>query len=92
MWAAFCLYSIIFGFEEPHKELAAAIIMRAVRDATSGRLCGVDGLPCGVNGQAGVHVCVEDARRFLASDCAALMMTALGLNRNAVLEAIGEIP
>lgn len=88
----FRLYSIIFGFEEPHKELAAAIIVRAVRDARSGRACSVDGLPCGVRDQVGVHVCAQDARQFLASTYAALIIASLRLNRSAVLQAIGEVP
>jgi hypothetical protein len=80
---------IIYGFEEPHVELAAAIITRAVRDARSGRTCMVSGEPCGENNQAGVHVCAEDAQHFLRSEYAALMMAVLGLNRAAVLRAIG---
>lgn len=70
-------------------ELAAAIITRAVRDARSGRLCTVTGEPCGEGRSAGVHVCAQEARRFLRGEYAALMMAVLGLDRAEVLEAIG---
>lgn len=84
--------AIIYGFDKPHLELAAAIIVRAVNDAQSGRPCNVERLPCGMNNMAGVHICAWHARQFLASEDAAFMMAALGLNRTAVLEAIGEHP
>lgn len=83
-------YVIIYGFEEPHVELAAAIITRAVRDVRSGRLCREDGFACGTGNMAGVHVCEERAHVFLRSGYAAAMMETLGLRRGAVLEAIGE--
>ena len=82
-------YVIIYGFEEAHVELAAAIITRAVRDARSGRRCSITGVPCGRGNMKGVHVCARGARRFLRGEYAALMMAVLGLDRAAVLEAIG---
>lgn len=84
------MYSIIYGFERPYLELAAAIIVRAVKDVRSGRDCRVDRMPCGVGNMAGVHVCAADARRFLGGDYAAELMTAVGLRQTEVLGAIGE--
>lgn len=81
---------IIYGFDNPYLELAAGIIMRAIRDVKSGRTCNVDGSPCGTDKMVGVHVCAAQARIFLKSEYAALMMDALGLRRAAVLEAIEE--
>ena len=81
----------IYGFEEPYRELAAAVIVRAVKDVRSGRPCSVDGSPCGTVNMVGVHVCARDAREFLLGEDAELIMGALGLNRIAVLEAIGVI-
>jgi hypothetical protein len=80
----------LYGFDDPYLELAAAIVVRAVRDVRSGRHCRVDGLACGTGNMAGVHTCEIQARRFLRSGYAAAMMTALKLNQAAVLEAIGE--
>jgi len=73
---------IIYGFEDPYRELAAAVVTRAVRDVRSGRGCRVDRLPCGEHSQAGVHVCARDAARFLAGEYAAFLMTALRLERD----------
>lgn len=83
-------YVIIYGFEEAHVELAAAIITRAVRDARSGRRCSITGVPCGRGNMRGVHVCAREARAFLEGEYAALLMAVLGLDRAAVLETIGS--
>jgi len=85
------LYSIIYGFDDLYVELAAAIIVRAVRDVRSGRLCNVDRSPCGEGNMVGVHVCAWHARQFLITEDAELMLAALRLNRSAVLDAIGVI-
>jgi hypothetical protein len=73
---------------DPARNLAAAIIRRAIKDLHKGRPCNRNGGPCGRGAYSGVHVCEQAAIEFLTGDLCRDLLLALDLDPEAVLEAL----